>query len=326
MKRIIALVATLCFLSGCCSAQTYKITEFDGKSTEQTLVIKSNDHYLINMTDGIFACSEDFSVAEQITNEFCIDPYVYNNKLYYIGEYMSITDTLKSRDLSTEEVEILYQFDKYNGYRHVGDFWYVCDGNRVIKIREEDGMHLYETTIKDLCFVEFINDEFMLYRLEYDNQTIMLFDLKTKSINKVFSLEEGVLGETIMCDGANVYYSLIHNDESVSFCRYNMDTNKHTTLLEEGFGEEFNIYDHVCYYYTYTRGDIDGYLKAFDMKTNETKTLLTTKYSVEDINVLDNKLFYRVTDYGKQIEVLNLEDGTTIYLYEKYAEITKRVP
>lgn len=328
MKKLIAGLLSLFVISGCCVADNiYKDRAFDGTSSEQVLITEYNNSYFVNMTDGIFACSKDFETAEQLTKEYCLDPYIEDNKLYYIGDgaYNIPLNTLKSKDLSTEEIEVLYQFNNYQFYRHVDDVWYVGDGNKVVKIREEDGMQLFETSIKDLSTVEYINDDFFLYRLEYDNQTLMLFELESKSISKVFSLEEGKIGETVMCDGKNVYYCLKNEDGTKSLCKYNMIDKNHQILMEDGFGEEFNIYDGVCYYYMYVSEDDCGYIKAFNMKEDSVETLITTQYIIQDINISDNMLIYRRGDYGKQIEVLNLSDNSTKYLYEKYADITQRV-
>ena len=75
----------------------------------------------------------------------------------------------------------------------------------------------------------------------------------------------------------------------------------------------------------YVSEDDCGYIKAFNMKEDSVETLITTQYIIQDINISDNMLIYRRGDYGKQIEVLNLSDNSTKYLYEKYADITQRV-
>lgn len=324
MKKIIAFLLCMCLLSGCCAANKFSYDKtYNPNKGSQVLVGRYDNFYVINMTDGIFICSKDFSEAEQLTNEYCYFPYIYEDKIYYVGEDDDYNPRIESVGIRTGNSEWLYSGINITYFAPTNDGWILIDEERLVKLRK-DGMKLFETEIPEIGHAKFSNDNFLLYSTLWETETIMMYNFTTKEATEVFTID-GHIGENILCDGEYIYYTVLKDMKYYDFCMYNLNTKETVTLITNKFSEEFVVWDNMCYYYL-AEEDGGQYIKAFNMSTKEITTLKTIDYEIFDINILDNQLFYRRTHYGKQLEMLNLADNSTKYLYEVYSDITKRVP
>ncbi len=320
MKRTFLVFLCVLLLAGC-GAEKFVINEnYDPNRNSQVLVGKYEDFYVLNLTNGLYVATKDFSLSEQIVHEYCYNPYVVGNNVYFFGNDEDSENTfdgkIKCVDLLTGNSKWIYAGFSISYFAPLEDGFIVCDDKEVVKLRE-DGVRLFKYDIPDMGYGVYSDEKHLYYVSVPETKAVKMLDFETKKITELFEISDAHLASNILCDGANIYYTKRKDMNYYDFCKFDMNTKEHEIIVTDEFSEEFTVYDNICYYYSAIE-DKKQYLKKVDIETKEITILKELENDIYDINILDDKLFYRNTYYGKQIEMFDLVSGNSLYLYELF--------
>lgn len=309
MRNVLILLISFLVLTGCQYDNGQQIN-VNNSNDENEYVAQYNDKYFFNLTEGIFMMSKNFINPQQIICDYCFFPVFKGDTLYYIGNCGASVESLNVENgehntvYCSENGEIVY-------FTITQEECILIEGEQLVSIDFE--RTLISKIDIDHSYAFCSNDEFLLYTTS-NNRRLMAYDYKSKAIKKVFEIDNGRIGETIEIDTDSIYF-VLRTAEGNQLCKYNLNNKTIETIIKDEFGEDFVIKGNTCYYSFYP-DDSQCYLNMFDFETKETKKLLCTDYEINGIGFFDNKLIYRRGGYGKQLEILNLNDNTTYYLYE----------
>ena len=251
-------------------------------------------------------------VSETILKEDVAIHYLtkQGDKLYYTSKVNDVYSGVWTYDLATEEdTEIVSETVDYLSV--TDNYIFYCDGDYHIYRADLDGKNAKEVYDGAAYYVYAINDDFLIFQDDADNETIVIYNINTKEKQEV-STEHSHF--PTIAEGY-VYYST-YIDDVIYPARTNLATGEVEVADYELTYSGFYIYDGKIYFN-------DGFVISLDkwnnMSANAPSTMVSTAYLFVDDNYciqvgLSHYILYSMGGGDSSIYMMTDED------YAKIAE------